>query len=59
MLKNEKSIGYQLSRKMFNAILETRSEAEKKLNPYQYAMDYLNEQNNLRGKVTSIQVVDA
>ena len=58
MLKNEKAIGYQMSKKMFEGILSTRNEAEKKQNPYQYAMAYLNEQNGLRGKVTSIQVVD-
>lgn len=58
MLKNERPIGYQMSRKMFDGILAMRSEAEKKQNPYQYVMAYLNEQNNLRGKVTSLQVVD-
>lgn len=58
MLKNEKAIGYQMTKKMFDSILSTRNEAEKKQNPYQYAMSYLNEQHGLRGKVTSIQVVD-
>lgn len=58
MLKNERPIGYQISKKMFTSILSLRSEADKKLNPYQYVMGYLNEQNNLRGKVTSVQVVD-
>lgn len=56
-MKNEKSIGYQMTKKSFDSILTTRNEAEKKLNPYQYVMQYLNEQNNLRGKVTSIQIV--
>lgn len=58
-MRNEKSIGYQMTKKSFDGILSTRNEAEKKLNPYQYVMQYLNEQNNLRGKVTSIQIVMA
>lgn len=57
-MKNEKPIGYQMTKKSFDGILSTRNEAEKKLNPYQYVMQYLNEQNNLRGKVTSIQIIN-
>lgn len=58
MLKNERPIGYQMSKKLFDSILSLRNETEKKQNPYQFVMGYLNEQYNLRGKVTSLQVVD-
>ena len=42
-MKNERAIEYQMSKKMFDAILATRSETEKKENPYAFVMRVLNE----------------
>lgn len=53
MLKNDRQIGYRMTRRMFNDIL---SHATDKDNPYAFVMNYLNEQNNLRGKVCSISI---
>lgn len=58
MTNNERPIGYQMTRKTFNGILESRSGEDKKKNPYEYVADYINEQYNLRGKVVSVQVID-
>lgn len=55
-MKNEHPLEYQMSRDMFNAMLKQRSEGEKKLNPYNYVMNVINEEWNLRGKVTRLSV---
>lgn len=55
-MKNERAIEYQMSKKMFDAILATRSETEKKENPYAFVMRVLNEQNGLRGTVKSVSI---
>ncbi len=54
MVKNERPIEYQMTKKMFNTILEGRPESEAKGNPYNYVMNIINEQFGLRGKVTRI-----
>lgn len=54
-MRNNKPIDYQMTKKMFNAILDTRNtEDEKKQNPYEYVIGVINEQFGLRGKVTHI-----
>lgn len=57
MNKFGKEISYQMSRKAFDAMLEKRSENEKKENPYVYVMKIINEQYGLKGIVTSISLV--
>ncbi len=57
MIKNERPIEYQMTKRMFNTILEKRSEIEKKENPYSYVMKVINEEFGLRGKVTSIFII--
>lgn len=44
---------------MFNAMLEQRTEAEKKLNPYNYVMGVINEGFGLHGTVKKILINDA
>lgn len=55
-MKNNKGIEYQMSKKMFNSLLELRTEEEKKQNPYDFVMNVLNEQYGLRGTVKHISV---
>lgn len=57
-MKNERAIEYKMSNKMFNAMLEGRTESEKKLNPYAYIMGVINEQFGLRGTVQKILISD-
>lgn len=53
-MKNNKPIDYQMTKKMFNAILATRNGEQEKQNPYEYVIGVINEQFGLRGKVTHI-----
>lgn len=58
-MKNEKSIDYRMTKKMFDSILATRStESEKKQNPYDYVMQVLNEGYGIRGTVKHISIFD-
>lgn len=56
MANNGRAIEYQMTKKMFNAMLEGRTEAEKKDNPYNYVMRQINEQFGLRGTVKRILI---
>lgn len=56
MVKNDRSIGYQMTKRMFDSILMFRGEEDKKQNPYQFVMNYLNEQGGLIGTVRHISV---
>lgn len=56
MVKNNHPLGYRMTRKMFNSILENRTDEDKKANPYVFVMNYLNEQNGLRGTVRNISI---
>lgn len=56
MIKNERPIEYQMTQKMFDALLEQRTEAEKKENPYSYVMDIINREYGLRGTVKHILI---
>lgn len=59
MANNTRPIGYQMHRKTYNGILEARTdEDKKKKKPIEFVIDYINEQYCLRGKVTSLQIVD-
>ena len=55
-MKNNRAIGYQMTKKMFDEILSWRTEEEKKLNPYNYVMNVVNEQFRLRGTVKHISI---
>lgn len=55
-MKNNRAIGYQMTKKMFDEILSWRTEEEKKLNPYNYVMNVVNEQFGLRGTVKHISI---
>lgn len=58
MNNNSRAIEYQMTKTAFNAILETRNEAEKKLNPYDYVMNVINTEYGLRGTVKHIAIFD-
>ena len=53
-----KDVEYQMTRTMFNHLLSTRSEGEKKLNPYVFVMGIINEQFGIKGEVTHISIYD-
>lgn len=57
-MKNNQSLEYRMSKKMFNSILAERSEGEKKQNPKDYVAKVINEQFGLKGTVTNISVYD-
>lgn len=59
MKKNDRNIGYQMNKKMFDEILSSRqTEADKKMNPYTYVMGVINEQFGLRGTVKHISLFE-
>lgn len=58
-MRNETALEYRMSKKMFDTILSTRSEEEKKLNPYSFAAKVINEQNGLRGTVVNVSVYNS
>ncbi len=52
------NLKYQMGKKYFNAILSTRSEEDKKMNPVEYVKQILNNENKLKGTVTEIFICD-
>lgn len=56
MANNPKSIDYRMSKKMFDGILSTRNEEEKKMNPYTFVMNRLNSTGDIRGTVTHVSI---
>ena len=57
-MKNTNGIDYKMTQRMFDSILDTRTEEEKKQNPYSYVMDVLNAEYGLRGTVKHISIFD-
>lgn len=55
-MKNTRAIEYKMSRAMFDHLLTTRTEGEKKLNPYTFVMGVLNERFGLRGEVKRVLI---
>lgn len=53
-MKNNQSLEYRMSKKIFNAMLADRSETEKKQNPKDYVAKVINEQFGLKGTVTNV-----
>ena len=51
-------IEYKMSKKLFDAILDTRSESERKMNQYEYIVKVINEEYGLRGVVSRV-IVDS
>lgn len=58
-MKNNRGIEYQMTKKMFNSILASRTEDEKKQNPYDFVANVLNESYGLRGVVKHISIYEA
>lgn len=57
-MKNNRPIEYQMTKKMFNSILNLRTEDEKSQNPYDFVMGFINEQFGLRGEVKHISIYE-
>ncbi len=57
MANNPKKIEYQITKKMYNAILGLRKENEMNENPYSFVMNYINTEFGLRGTVKQLHVL--
>ena len=55
-MKKNTGIEYQMSKKMFDTLLKTRKEEEKKMNPYTFVMKIINEQFGVKGEVTHVSI---
>ena len=55
MRNNE--IGYTITQKMFDSLLDGRTDIDRKKNPYTYVMQIINEQFGLKGKVTNLHIL--
>lgn len=49
---------YKMSRRMYNDLLKTRDNEEKKMRPKDFVLKYINDTFGLRGKVVSIILED-
>lgn len=49
---------YKMSRRMYNDLLKTRDNEEKKMYPKDFVLKYINDTFGLRGKVVSIILED-
>ena len=49
---------YKMSRRMYNDLLKTRDNEEKKMHPKDFVLKYINDTFGLRGKVVSIILED-
>lgn len=59
--KSHEKVGsyeYRMSRAMFNEINKKRSGVNKNMNPWTYALKVVNDEFNIKGKVTKIILVD-
>jgi hypothetical protein len=59
IMKNSQGLEYRMSKKMFNELLSSRTEEEKKQNPYAYVTQIINEQFGLKGTVNKVSFYDA
>lgn len=57
-MKNNTGLEYQMTKEMFDSILATRTEAEKKQNPYNYVMDTLNREGNFLGTIKRLSIME-
>lgn len=58
MIRNTKPLEYQMSHRMFKTILSKRREVEKKMDPYKYVMNVVNNEFGLKGTVNKIFVYE-
>jgi hypothetical protein len=58
MANNVRPIEYTMNKKTFDNLLKTRKDNEKKMNPYKYVMNIINEQYGLRGTVNRLNVYE-
>ena len=58
MANNPKNIEYQITKKMYNALLGTRHEADMTENPYTFVINLINNEFGLRGTVKRIHIVE-
>lgn len=49
---------YKMSRRMYNDLLKTRDNEEKKMHPKDFVLKYINDTFGLHGKVVSIILED-
>lgn len=59
IMKNSQGLEYRMSKKMFNELLSSRAEEEKKQNPYVYVIQIINEQFGLKETVNKVSFYDA
>ena len=45
---------YQMTKKMFDELLKTRTEEEKKMNPYEFVATVVNHEFGVKGTVSRI-----
>lgn len=45
---------YQMTKKMFDELLKTRTEEEKKMNPYEFVAQVVNREFGVKGTVSRI-----
>lgn len=57
MANNPKSIEYQITKKMYNAILGVRKENEMNEKPYDFVINFINQEFGLRGTVKQLHVL--
>ena len=58
MAKKVNGMEYQMTKQMFDSLLKTRSETEKKLNTYVFVMQVVNREFGIKGTVTHISIYD-
>ena len=51
-------IDYRMTKQMFDNLLDSRSDEEKKMNPYVFVIKYINENFGLKGTVKHISLFD-
>lgn len=55
-MKKNKEIEYNMSKTAFQELLNTRTAAEMKLNPYVFVMKVLNETYGIKGHISRISL---
>lgn len=58
LIMKKLGLEYQMTKQMFNELLKTRREEEKKLNPYVFVMKVINETFGIKGEVTHVSIYE-
>ena len=45
---------YQMDKKMFDSIVKSRKGEDKKINPFKYVVDYINESYGIKGNCIKV-----